>query len=90
MNSIFSSFDVLCGEFFLHQKVGFFQSSSSSSSTATSINKVVDVKNTQSSQNERSSEGNSQASKPSQQKQRRGPRFAPELDGLNCFETIIC
>ncbi|WOL09665.1 hypothetical protein Cni_G18418 [Canna indica] len=27
--------------------------------------------------------------KQQQQKQRRPPRFAVELDGINCFETIV-
>ncbi|KAF5175267.1 hypothetical protein FRX31_035141 [Thalictrum thalictroides] len=89
MNSIFSSFDALCFEYFLHKKVGF--QSFFAISTCT-INKV-EGKNTQSGQNEKSSKGTSEAtaSKPpqQQQKQKSGPRFAPELDGLNCFETII-
>ncbi|MCL7050079.1 hypothetical protein MKW94_008981 [Papaver nudicaule] len=74
MNSIFSSFDAVCFEF-LKQKIG------SSSSTMeiknnTGINKV-------------NSTPEPQVQKQEEKKRTSTRRFAVELDGLNCFETIV-
>ncbi|GMP70738.1 hypothetical protein CsSME_00029461 [Camellia sinensis var. sinensis] len=80
--SLFSSFDALCAEY-LGQKVGFswakarkvdLDSSAVGHGKKTSSPMIV-----KESSNKSKEEG----------KQQRRPRFAPELDGVNCFETIV-
>ncbi|KAH7839878.1 hypothetical protein Vadar_009896 [Vaccinium darrowii] len=96
MNSIFSSFDAVCAEL-LGQRVKASLPSSSS------WNKCEGgVKSHQSSteiQLNTSSITEAKSSSPAaaaytkstgkQQQQKRAARFAPELDGLNCFETLV-
>ncbi|XAR70113.1 hypothetical protein NMG60_11026871 [Bertholletia excelsa] len=83
MNSIFSSFDAACAEF-LGQTVKV--------SFTSSLRR--EPKETQITSNLSGKEGNSPpavaacTSRRSQQ-EKASPRFAPELDGLNCFETLI-
>ena len=77
MMSMFSSFDALC------QKLSFSMGHSSKP--------LVPMKNN-------GEEGNSNSTTPGQiskaplqqpRSQQRNPRFAPELDGVHCFETIV-
>ncbi|KAJ0104708.1 hypothetical protein Patl1_17389 [Pistacia atlantica] len=84
MNSMFSSFDAFSAEF-LGQKVrASFVSATkkvnnmqSESKDSTRVNKTSHM--------EKKQEGGPSSSKASSGK----ARFAPELDGLNCFETIV-
>ncbi|KAK8497166.1 hypothetical protein V6N11_000612 [Hibiscus sabdariffa] len=70
MNSMFSSFDALCAEFWGQAIRPSFASSTQSAA------KVSQDMN-------RKQQGNVE------KKQQRAPRFAPELDGLHCFETLV-
>ncbi|KAF9601640.1 hypothetical protein IFM89_021106 [Coptis chinensis] len=84
MMSLFSSFDALCAEY-LGQKVGC---GSSLIMSSTIVKK--EVKNMGQKQKETSiSTPSTQVNSKSQKKQHTTPRFAIELDGLNCFETIV-
>ncbi|KAG5229481.1 hypothetical protein OIU76_022773 [Salix suchowensis] len=81
MTSMFSSFDALCAESF-GKKLNF------------SLPEVESTK--KSVMHERNKDTSSASSKSppasinkSSQQQRRRPRFAPELDGVHCFETIL-
>ncbi|GMY07618.1 Regulator of telomere elongation helicase [Fagus crenata] len=80
MMSIFSSFDVLC-----HKMSFSMGPTNEQRPKPTDPSSVVDPMKTD-------REGNSappaHVSKPPLQQPRR-PRFAPELDGVHCFETII-
>ncbi|KAL1557705.1 hypothetical protein AAHA92_08255 [Salvia divinorum] len=74
--SMFSSFDALCGE-----KLGF---SWSSRSPAAAAAKIDDLKKT------KGDEGaNPSSTAAKDRRTTRAPRFAVELDGINCFETIV-
>ncbi|KAF5206604.1 hypothetical protein FRX31_003808 [Thalictrum thalictroides] len=83
---MFTSFDALCAEYVLNKKVGFSVSNQQLSSSY--------IKNNSSESRPKDQE-NSQLLKDKkpqnqqQQQQKKTLRFAPELDGLNCFETII-
>ncbi|KAL4340195.1 hypothetical protein GQ457_08G035380 [Hibiscus cannabinus] len=70
MNSMFSSFDALCAEFWGQAIRPHFVSSTQSAA------KVSQDMN-------RKQQGNLE------KKQQRAPRFAPEQDGLHCFETLV-
>lgn len=90
MMSLFSSFDALFAESLGYKfKLSMFpnrkpDSSSSSFSAVRSVKKDgEDNSKTDSSSNRN---GNSSSSSPPSQ---RRPRFAPEFDGVHCFETII-
>ncbi|KAJ9706385.1 hypothetical protein PVL29_001748 [Vitis rotundifolia] len=73
MNSIFSSFDAVCFEF-LSQKL---------KSSLPSGNKME-------SQQSKEKMGNpSPPASVGKPRKERVPRFAPELDGLHCFETLV-
>ena len=74
MNSIFSSFDALSAEF-LGQAIR-----PSFASTTNSTNKETENM-------KKKQEGNVEKKK--KQQQQRVARFAPDLDGLNCFETFV-
>ncbi|CAA0813064.1 Unknown protein [Striga hermonthica] len=86
--SMFSSFDALCAESFFGQKTGLFRGPLPSGGDAdgkTSELKIGVVK-----------KGKEVNSSPPQQEKRtedcrrvRAARFAPELDGVHCFETIV-
>ncbi|KAL5714923.1 hypothetical protein ACHQM5_016822 [Ranunculus cassubicifolius] len=82
MMSLFSSFDAVCSEYIFGHNFGFNHSSSSStcSSGAASIveNRVKNEKVIRNVHKEQI-----------QQQKKRGPRFAVELDGLNCYETMV-
>ncbi|GFQ08586.1 hypothetical protein PHJA_003002600 [Phtheirospermum japonicum] len=85
--SIFSSFDALCAESFFGQKISLFKGpapSSDNNKQAPAL-KFDDQK--------RGKDVNSCPSQPEKKlgdrRRFRGPRFAPELDGVHCFETIV-
>lgn len=81
MNSMFSSFDALCAEL-LGQSVRASLSSFAKGSSHAAAS--VDASKKQ--------QGDSQpppACIKKERQQQRAPRFAPELDGLNCFETLV-
>ncbi|KAG5235815.1 hypothetical protein OIU76_025784 [Salix suchowensis] len=83
MNSMFSSFDAACNEF-LNQKVksSFAFTAMDSTTRRVSSSTVGEddlIKN---------QEGSSSRSWTGKQ-EKKTPRFAPELDGLNCFETFV-
>ncbi|GMI95335.1 hypothetical protein like AT1G32928 [Hibiscus trionum] len=77
MNSIFTSFDALCAEF-LGQTIrpSFASSTPKHGKVAIATNKASEDMN-------KNQQGNVEKS------QQRAPRFAPELDGLHCFETLV-
>ncbi|TXG50769.1 hypothetical protein EZV62_023293 [Acer yangbiense] len=83
MNSIFSSFDAFSAEL-LGQKVrvSFAPTTTCSSTNATQKN---NNNNLQSQESTKDVAINKKTSTSSSSK----PRFAPELDGLNCFETLV-
>ncbi|KDP25224.1 hypothetical protein JCGZ_20380 [Jatropha curcas] len=74
MNSIFSSFDALCAEL-------LGQTIKSSFASATSYRLLRNPEQRTSSPPQETNQRHQQPLRP--------PRFAPELDGLNCFETLI-
>lgn len=82
MNSMFSSFDALCAEFLGQTVKPSFPISQQQSKTSTSAlnNKVSDQKRV-------CSPEAGQVKK--QQKSAPPRRFAVELDGLHCFETLV-
>ncbi|KAL8210025.1 hypothetical protein R6Q57_006757 [Mikania cordata] len=79
MNSIFSSFDVLSGEF-LGKSVNYFNSKSPATSTV-----LVDQKTVK---NESNTNSNSNVTRP-RTKDGYSARWAPEFDGINCFESLV-
>ncbi|KAJ6894728.1 Avr9/Cf-9 rapidly elicited protein [Populus alba x Populus x berolinensis] len=83
MNSMFSSFDALCNEF-LSQKVksSFTFTTMDGNTRRVLSSKVAEDKLIKKQQ------GSSSRSLTRKQ-EKKMPRFAPELDGLNCFETIV-
>ncbi|GMI76546.1 hypothetical protein like AT1G32928 [Hibiscus trionum] len=74
MNSIFSSFDALCAEFLGQAVKPFFASATHKDGVSGGV-VPEDMKKKQQGSVEK--------------KQQRAPRFAPELDGLHCFETLV-
>ncbi|XVF12835.1 hypothetical protein REPUB_Repub08aG0154400 [Reevesia pubescens] len=83
MNSMFSSFDVLCAEF-LGQAVTRTPTfaSTTNKDCMSFLSGRVEANKVRETMKKRQ-EGNVE------KKQQRAPRFAPELDGLNCFETLV-
>ncbi|KAK9274732.1 hypothetical protein L1049_021983 [Liquidambar formosana] len=89
MNSIFSSFDVVCAEF-LGQKVR---------SSVSCTNKVEDspvqfqresfLKKATDYLSKKEGNSSTPAAYVRKPQQKTPPRFAPELDGLHCFETLV-
>ncbi|KAL3653722.1 hypothetical protein CASFOL_003403 [Castilleja foliolosa] len=81
---IFSPFEALCAETFYGQKV--VPLSTPPPSNYTNIEgpavKIDDLMNTD-------KEVSLSPSQPKNRRRTRATRFAPELDGLHCFETII-
>nr|GMC68428.1 AF211539_1 Avr9/Cf-9 rapidly elicited protein 65 [Ipomoea batatas] len=76
MMSLFSSFEVLCADSFgvkLQQTGSESKTAPPPSAAAGGSNKSGEVPTPQ-------------AKRPQQQ---RRPRFAPEFDGVHCFETVI-
>uniref|UniRef100_A0A803QXU4 Avr9/Cf-9 rapidly elicited protein n=1 Tax=Cannabis sativa TaxID=3483 RepID=A0A803QXU4_CANSA len=88
MMSMFSYFDVLLGD--ASTAKGF--SSSSSSSSAVKKERENSIKNgDRRSENSATSlpENVSTTATTRRDHQKRSPRFAPEIDGVHCFETIL-
>ncbi|CAO2838513.1 unnamed protein product [Amaranthus hypochondriacus] len=82
LSIIFSSFDARWAE-----SIGFKFSplnpfSSSSSTNSSTMDEVMKKESESKKQSEDSESKN-------KMKKRKNPRFAPELDGLHCFETIL-
>ncbi|KAI3979031.1 hypothetical protein MKX01_016206 [Papaver californicum] len=75
MNSTFSSFDAVCFEF-LQQKIG-------------SLSSKEKIKNNTGGDDKVNSTPKAQAQKQEEKRRTSTRRFALELDGLNCFETIV-
>ncbi|GLT81067.1 hypothetical protein SLA2020_524730 [Shorea laevis] len=86
MMSMFSSFEVLCAEF-SGEKVTFGKNTMESEK----VEKVSSTEPMKKADDGKSSPPASSLKKPRQQPQplRKMPRFAPELDGVHCFETIV-
>ncbi|GFP88754.1 hypothetical protein PHJA_001019100 [Phtheirospermum japonicum] len=85
--SIFSSFDALCAESFFGQKINPFRDPAPSKDTNKQVPAVkIDVQ-------KKGKDVNPCPSQPEKKlgdrRRIRAPRFAPELDGVYCFETII-
>ncbi|XP_060971103.1 uncharacterized protein LOC133037715 [Cannabis sativa] len=90
MMSMFSYFDVLLGD--ASTAKGFSSSSSSSSSSAVKNKRENSIKNgDRRSENSATSlpENVSTTATTRRDHQKRSPRFAPEIDGVHCFETIL-
>lgn len=94
MMSLFSSFDALCGEIYGY-KFKFsappkVDSSSASSSVVQTVKNNGENNSKSITQNQNSNSNSCSAPAHVRQEQKkRMPRFAPEFDGVNCFETII-
>ncbi|XVF51182.1 hypothetical protein PTKIN_Ptkin04bG0163900 [Pterospermum kingtungense] len=86
MNSIFSSFDALCAEFLGQAIRPSFASTTNkdANSSFLSSSRGLTNKTTESMKKKKKQEGNAE-----KKQQKKSPRFAPELDGLNCFETLV-
>jgi hypothetical protein len=91
MNSLFSSFDFLFAEFLGQTvKASFFPSAPKagrSDSTATATATAIGGVKSQHDGVPNPKKATENVNKKQQLK--KTPRFAPELDGLNCFETIV-
>ncbi|KAL6508265.1 hypothetical protein OROMI_027496 [Orobanche minor] len=84
--SIFSSFDALWAESFFGQKISLC-TCPAPSDKSTSVVESDD-------QTKKNKKGKDETSRPENNKKEdrrriRAPRFAPELDGVHCFETIL-
>ncbi|KAL6972166.1 hypothetical protein U1Q18_031854 [Sarracenia purpurea var. burkii] len=90
--SIFSSFDALFAESF-RQKVGFSSAAPGKEGKMEAC--VIDRREGTSSpvisENSSKTEGGNSSGRPVRvrKSEQRRPRFAPELDGVYCFETIV-
>uniref|UniRef100_A0A7N0UIQ0 Uncharacterized protein n=1 Tax=Kalanchoe fedtschenkoi TaxID=63787 RepID=A0A7N0UIQ0_KALFE len=78
MNSVFSSFDFLCAEL-LGQSL----------KSSTPLAPIKKPTTTSSSSTPPKQSGDFKKEKPKTQKKIPSSRFAVELDGLNCFETLV-
>ncbi|KAG6684684.1 hypothetical protein I3843_12G075500 [Carya illinoinensis] len=88
MNSMFSSFDAVCAELLGQTVRASFPSIAKGSSNTTAAPAAsIDMSKKQ--QQGDSLPTPAFVKKDKKQQQRRAPRFAPELDGLNCFETLV-
>ncbi|KAK3228175.1 hypothetical protein Dsin_008037 [Dipteronia sinensis] len=84
MNSIFSSFDAFSAEL-MGQKVRF---SLAPTTTCSGTSATQKNNNLQSQESTKDVAINNKNKKPSTSSSTK-PRFALELDGLNCFETLV-
>lgn len=90
MMSIFSSFDALSAELF-GQKLGFSwakEQQQPKGFQAVATERKTGASSAASGGSSKAGEAAPSYAKKPRQEQRR-PRFAPELDGIYCFETII-
>ncbi|KAG2680640.1 hypothetical protein I3843_11G108700 [Carya illinoinensis] len=85
MNSMFSSFDAVCAELLGQTVRTSFSSIAKGTSNAAAAASSIDASKKQ--------QGDAQpppaCAKKEIRPRQRVPRFAPELDGLNCFETLV-
>ncbi|KAL6541463.1 hypothetical protein OROGR_010949 [Orobanche gracilis] len=83
--SIFSSFDALCAESFFGQKISLCTCPAPSDKSTP----VVESDD----QKKKKKKGKDETLQPENKKEDRrrirAPRFAPELDGVHCFETVL-
>ncbi|MCL7025820.1 hypothetical protein MKW94_010854 [Papaver nudicaule] len=82
MNSIFSSFDAACFEF-LHQKISYLppcmeMKNNNNTGDNNKVSSTPEVKQVQKKKQEEKKKATTTTR-----------RYALELDGLNCFETIV-
>ncbi|CAN6713386.1 unnamed protein product [Malus baccata var. baccata] len=83
MNSLFSSFDALCAEVLGQMVKSSFPAHQLKSTAAVPSSNTVNIAK---------QEGNMESSpeaRVKKQSRRTPPQFAVELDGLNCFETLV-
>ncbi|XAR71581.1 hypothetical protein NMG60_11017922 [Bertholletia excelsa] len=88
LTSIFSSFEALYAESF-GQKVGFSWASPAKEVSPVNQKGVSPIIKEDSRSREEGNRSISPVNHHEQEKPRRRPRFAPELDGVHCFETIV-
>ncbi|XP_055827476.1 uncharacterized protein LOC129895741 [Solanum dulcamara] len=100
MMSIFSSFDALSAEIFGHKVSRSWPPATSDNEQQQGLGPLVSNRKTAASPSSISSTGEpnnageaapapSSSISPLRPQQQRRPRFAPELDGVHCFETIL-
>ena len=87
MNSMFSSFDALCAQL-LGQKVRSSLALTAMDCNTKRVLTAGDDSKVAEDKLIKNREGSSSRSVARKQ-EKKVPRFAPELDGLNCFETIV-
>ncbi|CAO2821372.1 unnamed protein product [Amaranthus hypochondriacus] len=87
--SIFSSFDLFCAESNGWKLVNLspLKASSSASTSSSSKSSIVDGLSKENCNTNRLPAKNESGN--SQHKLKKNPRFALELDGVHCFETIV-
>ncbi|KAF5734369.1 hypothetical protein HS088_TW16G00818 [Tripterygium wilfordii] len=83
MHSMFSPFDALCADF-LGKKTQF-----STTSAETNKKNGVLVKKIEETENFKEKKRERAAAAAPVRDHHKAPRFAPELDGLYCFETLV-
>lgn len=84
MMSIFSSFEAVCGDRFLSDNKGGLKSCAPLYVSKKEVNNSESSPVIQKENKRRPSSGGDRL-----RKQQMAARFAVELDGLNCFETIV-
>ncbi|KAI4384876.1 hypothetical protein MLD38_002970 [Melastoma candidum] len=90
MSSIFSSFDAICAESLLGWKPMRFSGDQNSILRKDDSHAVEKARKLEGGSVSPSDKARDVDSKRRQgDRQRRAPRFAPELDGVHCFETIL-
>ncbi|KAB5521824.1 hypothetical protein DKX38_026143 [Salix brachista] len=88
MNSMFSSFDAFCAELLGQKLRSSFPIATNDCNTKRVSTVGDDRKVEEDKLMKKNREGSSSRSSAGKQ-EKKVPRFAPELDGLNCFETIV-
>ncbi|KAB5521825.1 hypothetical protein DKX38_026144 [Salix brachista] len=88
MNSMFSSFDAFCAELLGQKLRSSFPLATNDCNTKRVSTVGDDSKVAEDKLMKKNGEGSSSRSSAGKQ-EKKVPRFAPELDGLNCFETIV-
>ena len=97
LTSIFSSFDALYAELSYGQKLGFSLDSLKDSNSKAKVEEVSSFTAAASSSSVESIQKKKRStptppSQPGREKRTQPPmrpRFAPEFDGIHCFETIV-
>ncbi|KAG8390454.1 hypothetical protein BUALT_Bualt01G0085000 [Buddleja alternifolia] len=88
--SLFSSFDVRCAEAFGQKIAGVSTARSSSNKQESSVAAAVQIDDLKKGKEVNTSSQPSDSPKKSEDRRTiRMPRFAPEFDGVHCFETIL-